>query len=247
MNEETNVDPNKDVPSAQTAEVKPTVEELLKNREAELDRKNREIERLRLLTVQRQEQPKQRDPNDIRTWSDHELRAIVNSNDSSVLPYKEQANELLLDRKVDARLARQAETNKRVRADLELKEKFPEALDPVSPLSVKIDELTTKYDLDKSPAGRLVAAKLAASELNQGKSASDALKDKQEQDRVARVKGQMVDGDRPKSTAPNKSDLEKNKDLREKFLSEKSDGHKAVTEWMDDTGLRDKFNKVWGQ
>lgn len=226
-----------------TSEVQPDRPE--ENFKAELDRKNREIERLRMLAMQRQEQPKQRDPNDLKTWGDHELKAIVHSNDPSVMPYKDQANEILLDRKVDARLARQAETNKRVSAELELKQKFPDAADPTSELSSKIDELTSKYDLDKSPAGRLVAAKLAASELTQGKTSSDARKAKEEKDRVAGVKGQLVDGDRPKPTETSNKTLEE-KALKEKFLSEKPDGFEAVSKWLDGSGLRERFNKKWG-
>src|ERR1051326_152678 len=216
------------------------------NYKAEIERKNREIERLRMLAVQRQEQPKQRDPNDLKTWADHELKAVVNSNDPSVMPYKDQANEILLDRKVDARLARQAETHKRVTADLELKQQFPESLDPTSELSSKIDELTEKYDLDKSPAGRLVAAKLAASELNRGKDASSARAEKTEKDRVAALKANMVDGDRPAPTESGRNLDAKRKELADKLVSGK-EGQQvdALSQILKDRGMDQNsfFNK----
>lgn len=212
------------------------------NYKAELERKNREIERLRLLAVERQEQPKQRDPNNMRTWSDHELKAVIYTNDPNWLHAKDEANEIMLDRKVDARLARQAETHRRVSADLELKQKFPEAADPSSELSSKIEEVISKYDLDKSPAGRLVAAKLAASELNQGKNSSDAIARQKEADRIARVKGQMVDGDRAKPTTSDTKNLdEKRKTLADKLMSSKENQQvDAISEILKDRGMSQK-------
>lgn len=237
---------SEEVVEGQEQEVKPTADELLKNREAELARKNREIERMRTELAMRQNEPVKRDQNDISTWADHELKTIVNSNDPSVMPYKEKANEILLDRKVDARLARKLETEKKVTAEMQLRQQFPEALDPSSDLAIKMDQIISEHDLSKTPAGRLVAAKLAAAELGQGKNTSDAKKTKSEQNRVTRVKGQMVDGDRPKPTG-NESSPDKQKAFKEKLLSEKRDDFKAVGDWMDSSGLREKFNKVWGQ
>lgn len=195
------------------------------NYKAELERKNRELERVRMELASRQQEPVKRDPNDLKTWNEHELKAIINSNDPSVLPYKDQAHDILLDRKVDARLAKQQETNKRVHADLELRNKYPEALDPTSELSMKIDQLMTEHDLSRTPAGRLVAAKLAAAELNQGKNVSNAKGQKAEKDRVASVKSQMVDGDRPKSTDNNVNLDEKRKSLAEKLINTNKAGN----------------------
>lgn len=237
---------NKEVEQKQE-EVTPEVPEVKDDRpeinyKAELERKNRELERARMELASRQNEPQKRDPNDLKTWSENELKAIINSNDPSVLPYKDQAHDILLDRKVDARLAKQQETDKRVRADLELRSKYPEALDPASELSMKMDELIKEHDLSRTPAGRLVAAKLAATELNRGKNVSNARGQKAEKDRLANVKGQLVDGDRPKPTETNP---DKQKNLREKLLNEKSTSHNAMSEFLDQS-IRAKFGKVWG-
>lgn len=209
------------------------------NYRAELERKTRELERMRQELAMRQQEPLKRDPNDISTWSDHELKAILNSNDPSVIPYKERANDVLLDRKVDARLARERETSKRVTAEMQLRQQFPEALDPSSELAVKMDQIMTENDLSKTPAGRLVAAKLAAAELKQDKNSSDARGRKIEQDRVSRVKGQMVDGDRSKPTDNDGNLDNKRKELADKLMDSKHEENQvdAVGQILKDRGL----------
>jgi len=247
-NQEQQPEVNEDI-KQEVPEVKDERPEI--NYRAELDRKNRELERARMELASRSQEPAKRDPNDIKTWSDHEIKAIINSNDPSVLPYKDQAHEVLLDRRVEATLAKRAETDKRVHADLELRSKYPESLDPSSEMSIKMDQLIRENDLSKTPAGRLVAARLAAAELNQDKSTSDAKGRKVEKDRVTSVKSQMVDGDRPKST-PNDVNLdEKRKSLSEKLMngsqpgrSNEKDQVDAISEILRDRGLnRDSFFK----
>jgi hypothetical protein len=89
---------------------------------------------------------------------------------------------------------------KRALSDIELRTKYPEALDPASEMSVKMEQVMFDLDLQKSPAGRLAAAKIVAAEMGKGRSKTTAQERKAEADRIARVKGQMVDGDRSRST-----------------------------------------------
>lgn len=233
-------------------EVKEQVEEVAKpevkddrpakNYEAELERKNREIERLRLEAAQKAVQPKQKDPNDLRTWPDHELKALRNN--QQYAQYHGEVDDILLDRRMEAKLAAREETNKRVSAEMQLRQQFPDALDPTSEFAVKMDKIIEENDLSKTPAGRLVAAKLAAAELNQGKKTSDALGRKKEQDRVANVKSQLVDGDRPKPTETPDVTLEaKRQKLAEKLKNASQPGPKKdedSTEAISDI-LNDRF------
>lgn len=168
-----------------------------RNWKAEIERKNREIERLRQIT-ESQKHNQRRDPNDLATWTDHELKAVIRSDDPSMLSFKDQAEEVLFERKVQNIRERERAQEKRALADIELRSKYPDALDPSSELSLKIDQVMYELDLQKSPAGRLAAAKIAAAELGKGSSKSKALARKQEEERIARVKGQVVDGDRAK-------------------------------------------------
>ena len=171
------------------------------NYQRELERKNAQIERLKQEAENnRNNSVQKRDQNDLSTWSDHELKAIKYSNDPSALPFRDQADEILLERKVNSIREKERMQEKRAMSELEMRKNYPEALDPNSELSLKMEQVLYEYDLQKSPAGRLAAAKIAASELGLGHSKSTAQARKAEADRVARVKGQMVDGDRAKST-----------------------------------------------
>ncbi len=215
------------------------------NYKAELERKSREIERMRMELAARDAAPKVKDPNDMRTWPEHELKAVLSTQDPQYAQARDQANEILLDRKVDARLARKEETNKRVTAEMQLRSQFPEALDPASELAIKMDKIIEENDLSKTPAGRLVAAKLAATELNQGKNASDAQGRKKESDRVATVKSQLVDGDRPKPTENKDVNLEsKRNELKDGLMDSRHEGRQvdALSKILNDRGFsQDKF------
>lgn len=203
------------------------------NYKAELERKNREVERMRAEnealksnTIQR------RDPNDISTWSDNELKVILSSNDASVMAYKEQADEILFHRRVERFREKERMQEKRVTTDMELKSKYPEALDPTSEFSVKMDQVMYEYDLQKSPAGRLAAARIVAAEKQTGTAKTQANGRKAEQDRIDSVKGQLVDGDRPKPQANEKT--QKSKDLKERALKGDTD---ALGEILKQQGI----------
>lgn len=211
----------------------------IENYKAELERKNRELERMRMELASKNEVKPAYNPNDIRTWPDHELKVLLK--DPKFSQYHEQAEDLLFERKMETKLAAKAETEKRVSAEMQLREKFPDALDPHSELSIKMDQILRDNDLSKTPAGRLVAAKLAAAELNQGKYSADAKAQNAEKTRVARVKSQMVDGDRAKP-ADNAVDLDaKRSDLAKKLTLGSQKGHeKDSVEAMKDI-LNDRF------
>lgn len=217
----------------------PTAEELLKNREAELARKNEELQRLK---AEREEllKPK-RDPQDIRTWTDQELKMLAKSPDANLAQYREQAEELILERKVAAIRAKEREQERREQVTQTLTEKYPDASNPDSEFSQKMNRVMQEYDLAKTPAGRLAAARIVAAESKASTKSAEQI----EADRVAALKANMVDGDRPRPTQqknPNDS-----KALKDKLLSEKDTSHEAMGEWVDSVGLREKFNKVWGR
>lgn len=170
-----------------------------RNYKAELDRKNKEIERLRQeADVRERNSTPRRDPSDITTWADHELKAVVKSNDPQFAAMRDQAEEVLFERKVKSIREKERVQEKRALSDLELRSKYPDALDPHSEFASKMEQIMYEYDLQKTPAGRLVAAKIAASELGKGRSNKSALERKNESSRVRELKGQMVDGDRSK-------------------------------------------------
>lgn len=202
------------------------------NYQAELARKNAELMRLRA-EIEEKKQPK-RDPADITTWSDSELKMLRNSNDASVAQYKEQADELLLERKVRAIQAREAEYKKKEEYSSKVNELYPEANDPTSEFSTKMEKVMRDYDLHRTPAGRLAAAKIVAAEGN----ASEAKAKKNEADRIARVKSQLVEGDKAKSTEGSTNPDEKTKDLEARLLSGKERTQvDAISQILKDRGM----------
>lgn len=209
---ESTTEVSEEVKTEEVAEERPEI-----NYKAELARKNAEIERLRNEAASRQVEPQKRDPNDIRTWPDHELRML--KKDPQFAQYHDQADDILMERKVIALDAKRRESENRVKADAELLQQYPDVKDAGSELSMKMAEMMEKYDLSKTPAGRLVAAKLASTELKKGQSTSKTVAQKKEQDRVASLKANMVDGDRAKPTQDTPKDLEvKRKDLSERLM-----------------------------
>jgi hypothetical protein len=228
---------NKEVPQAKEGEVAPEPEVKEErpevNYQVELARKNAELARLRAEVDERKSPPK-RDPADITTWTDQELKMLRNSTDASVAQYKEQADDVLLERKVRAIRAKESENQKREEYSSKVSELYPEANDPTSEFSAKMEKVMRDYDLHRTPAGRLAAAKIVASEGN----ASDAKAKKNEADRVARVKSQMVDGDRAKPIESSKAPDEKAKDLESKLLSGKENQQvAAVSQILKDRGM----------
>lgn len=209
------------------------------NWKAELARKNAEIDRLRSqVDSVRHTEETRRDPADIRTWTDQELKMLKNSADPSVMAYKDQADEILLERKVRAIQARERNEERRIASDLELRSKYPEALDPSSEFSARLEHTLHEYDLSKTPAGRLVAAKIVAAELEKGANKSDVKARKNEQERVSRVKGQMVDGDRAKPTETGVSPADREA-LKNDLMDSKHEDKQvaAVSKILKDRGL----------
>ena len=173
-----------------------------KNWKAEIERKNKEIERLRLENeAVKSSSVQKRDPADISTWSDVELKAIMHSNDPNTLSYKSQAEDVLFERRVKSIRAREKAEEKRGMTEIELRTKYPEAMDPYSEFALKMEQVMQDFDLHKSSAGRLAAAKLVAAEMQKGSATNSANGRKKEEDRLRDVKANMVDGDRPRSTA----------------------------------------------
>ncbi len=211
------------------------------NYKAELARKNEEISRLRAEREAESAKPKY-DVNDISTWSDNDLKLLRNSPAPEHARYKEQADELLLERKVRAIQARDMENRKKEEASSKVSEMYPEASDPTSEFSRNMEKVMKEYDLHRTPAGRLAAAKIVAAEGKTSKSKAE----KQESDRVARVKGQLVEGDKAKSTDAKSPEKEK-QNLKDKIFNEKSTDTSGTSDWINQKGLREKFGRVWGQ
>lgn len=212
-----------------------------RNYKAELARKDRELERLRQEAEVNRSRGDKRDANDLSTWADHELKSVVNSNDPTALPFKDQANDILFERKVNSIRERERMQEKRVHAEMELRSKYPEALDPTSELAIKMDQLMYDLDLQKSPSGRLAAAKLAAAELGKGHSKAVSLERKNEEARLNDVKSQMVDGNRSRPQESNSNSPKKKEELEARI---KAGDSGAVGEVLKSRGIsRDTFFK----
>lgn len=211
------------------------------NFKAELARKNAYIAQLEAERVAKETKVVKYDPQDITTWSDNDLKMLVKSPDANLARYKDQAEDLLLERKLDKQLARRQEDARREAARTELESKYPEALDPTSDMAQKISKVMQEYDLSKTPAGRLVAAKIVAAESK----ASATKGADSEKSRVARVKGQMVDGDRPKPTEV-KNPKGKIEDLKADLMDTKHEAKQvdAVGKILRERGMsQDQFFK----
>ena len=213
------------------------------NWEMEARRKSAELEALRASQV-KVEEPKKYDPNDITTWDDNSLRAL--RKDPQYMRFHDQAEEILMERKAQQIVSKQMEAQKQNSAESQLRKNYPDSFNPASELALKMEQIMQEHDLKRSPAGRLVAAKLAKAELGQTKSSTDVKARKNETDRVKALKGQVVDGDRAKPTQE-KSPEEKQKNLKERLLKEGTTGSEAMGDWIDSKNLREKFGKVWGE
>lgn len=175
-----------------------------RNWKAEMARKDAELARLRAMAAKKSEPSQVKDPNDLNTWGDHELKAVLHSNDPQALPLKPQIEEILMDRRIAKVYEKREAEAKKIISETRLSKEYPQALDPQSDFALKMEEVIEEYGLSKSPAGRLAAAKIVASDMKTGSSNADAKGRKAEANRVARVKGQMVDGDRSKSVESSK-------------------------------------------
>lgn len=216
------------------------------NYKAELERKTQKLRELemRLAATQEATQAK-KDPADLSTWSDLELKSVVSTNDPNFAVLKDQAGDILLERKVKKVREQERMHEMKEKSESELSEKYPEALDSTSEFSLRMNQVMRQYDLSRNPAGRLLAAKMVALEQGKGRAEADAAGRKKESERVRDVKAQLVDGDRPQPLQ--NSGPQDKAALRDKVMREKSENAEQLGKYMDETTkLREKFNKAWG-
>jgi hypothetical protein len=170
------------------------------NYKAELARKNEELRRLREdVEALKSRTTRAADPNDISTWPDLELKALAASPAPEHVVMREKAQDILLERKLEARERRRNEEIVRTKTEEERYAKYPETFDEAHPMHQKMQQVMRELQLDHSPAGRLAAAKIAASEFK-AKSLEERGR-KKEQERVADVKANYTGGDRPAPVA----------------------------------------------
>ncbi len=202
----------------------------LENAKAENARKAQEIQRLR------EEMDAKRtkasdvvfNPQDLTTWKDHELKAVMK--DPQYAALHDQASELLERRRFHRFQAEKDESQLRMNTELERQKEYPETFDPANPMAVRMSELMNQYHLANNPAGRLLAARLAHSEVKTAK--ARAVGRKEEQDRQVDVKASFQgDAVRP---APKVSDKVKVEELKKRAMS---GDREAQAEWFKHKGL----------
>jgi hypothetical protein len=225
------MDPEKQEGASEEKPVVETADELkqrLENAKAENARKTQEIQRLREEAEARQKPADTFNPQDLTTWKDHELKAVLK--DQQYVAIHDQAQELLEKRRFQRFQAEREESTLRVNAELERQKEYPETFDPAHPMSVRMNQLMRENHLDRTPAGRLVAARLAASELEKSKAVAAGRK--QEQDRQADVNASYQgESRRPVPTASDKAKLE---ELKKKAMA---GDQAAKAEWFKARGL----------
>ncbi len=183
------------------------------NYKMEIERRKAESERLRQeLEAERSKQVKRYDANDITTWGDNELVALKNSQDPNHVQYRQKAEDELFERKMQRVLERERLNAKRANSEIELRTKYPEALDVSSEFALKMEQVMFDLDLQKSPAGRLAAARIVAGESQKGTGKASAAGRKQEEARLKDVKQTLSEGDRP-DPRPNLPNPQKQDDL----------------------------------
>lgn len=168
------------------------------NYKMELERRRSNEERLqRELEAEKAKQTNRYDANDITTWSDTELYALKNSLDPNHARYKAQAEDILVERKIERGIEKRNSLEKRGKAEATLRSQYPEAMDPYSPFAQQMDQVMSDLDLQKSPAGRLAAAEIVASRSQKGSGKTNAAGRKAEEARLKDVKQTLSEGDRP--------------------------------------------------
>jgi hypothetical protein len=173
------------------------IKQRLDNAKAENARKAQEIQRLREEVEAARNASRSssiHDPNDLSTWRDVELKAVLK--DPQYGHLHDKAEEILDKRRFNRYQSEQHEASIRATSELERQKMFPETFDPSHPLAVRMQELMQNYRLENTPAGRLVAARLASSESQTNKALSAGRK--QEQNRQADVNANYTGGSRPK-------------------------------------------------
>ena len=214
-----------------------TPEELkqrLDNAKAENIRKQQEIQRLRdeVESKERSNLNPSFNPNDLTTWKDHELKACLK--DPQYVSLHDQAEELLAKRRHQRFLNEEHENTLHMNTELERQQKYPETFDPTHPMAVKMNQNLYTYRLQNNPAGRLVAARLAQSEIMQSKAVAAGRK--QEQDRQTDVKVSFQGEQRP---APQVSDKISLQELKKRAME---GDPTAKAEWFKLRGLFDSKN-----
>jgi hypothetical protein len=158
--EEPVIDPETGKP-VEEKQVEQKVDRPVENLKAELDRKNRQLEELREKV---ESSVAGYNPNDIRTWDDRQLQVLVATPD--VKPeFKMQAQDILLDRKVERKMQHEREKARRETFETKRMEEFPETFDRSHPMSLKMEKIARDMGLDTTAAGRYAAARLASFEL----------------------------------------------------------------------------------
>ncbi len=200
-----------------------------KNLKAENARKAAEIQRLRAeMETARRPAKQASDVNDPSTWKDHELKAALK--DPQWAHMHDAAQDEIEKRRFQRFQAQKEEETLHLNSELERQEKYPETLDPTHPMAVRMSQLMHSYRLSNTPAGRLVAARLAASELKPSKAVAAGRE--QERNRQADVKANFQG--EPSRPAPKVSDKVKLEELKKRAMS----GDKAAqAEWFKQRGI----------
>jgi hypothetical protein len=217
----------KEEESQQPTETVEEYKQRLENAKAENRRKQEELERLREENNRfRENQPVSEAENidkQLRRMSDRELEAYLNNNQYANLhiPIKE----ILDERRFDRYSAKKEESRVRLDAEIELEQRFPDVLNPSHPMALKTKELIRLHRLESHPQGRLIAARLAASELGVKKAVETGRK--LEQHRQADVKANF--SGEPGRPAPKVSDKVKVEELKKRA---QAGDEAARIEWM---------------
>lgn len=198
-----------------------------KNLKAETRRKQEELIRLReenerLRNVQPVSEVENIDKQ-LRRMNDRELDGYLNNAQYANLHIA--IREIQDERKYDRYHAKKEEQRARLDAEIEVETKFPEVLVPTHPMALKTKELLRLHHLENHPQGRLIAARLAASELKQSK--ANAAGRKAEQNRQADVKANF--GGESGRPAPKVSDAAKDEELKQRAKAGDMDAQK---EWI---------------
>ena len=208
-----------------------SVEELkqrLQNAQAEARRKQEELVKAREEAERLREnhQPASEAENidkQLRRMSDRELESYLNNQQYNNLHIP--IREILDERRFDRFISKKNEQRERLDAEIELENKFPEVLNPSSPMALKTKELIRLHRLESHPQGRLIAARLASSELGVKKAVETGRK--LEQHRQADVKANFSgESARP---APKVSDKVKVEELKKRA---QAGDETARREWM---------------
>lgn len=218
------------------------------NYKMELERRRANEERLqRDLEAERAKQVNRYDANDINTWSDTELYALKNSADPNHARFKAQAEDILVERKIERGIEKRQSLEKRGKAEATLRTQYPEAMNPYSDFAQQMDQVMSDLDLQKSPAGRLAAAEIVASRSSKGSSKTTAAGRKAEEARLKDVKQTLSEGDRP-DPRTNMPNPKKKEELMQKIndpKTSKEDIGASMGQILKDQGL--DFNKFFGR